>query len=410
MKKIAIFIADSNGCYPVPAVRGGAVSALVEHILKKCNEYEEYSVSVYTYYDEKAIESSKQYPNISFFWVKIPKFVKILDALVFKCFTILFPGKKSISFLSIISLFWYIGQCSRMLKKNQYDKIILENNVIISWIVKLSNYKGWYCYHLHNLPRTMAKADSVYKNCNAFYCVSNFMSRILCSENSPIIKLPAKKCKEFYNCIDTDHFKRCTDETQIQLYRDKYGVVDGDKVIVYVGRLSEEKGVDKLLEAVYLLKDRQIKILIVGALVYDTAIVDPYIMRLHKLSEDLKEQVVYAGYISQSELPIVYSISDIAILPSVWDEPAGLTMIEAMACGTPLITCASGGIPEYVGESAIVLNREDHLVENIAKNIRLLLENPQLRKEYAEKGMDRIRENFNLDKYYEEFKRVVETC
>jgi glycosyltransferase involved in cell wall biosynthesis len=66
----------------------------------------------------------------------------------------------------------------------------------------------------------------------------------------------------------------------------------------------------------------------------------------------------------------------------MWEEPAGLTMIEAMACGIPTITTCSGGIPEYVDDCAIVLERDERLVMNIAAQVDLLLADKDLYDKY----------------------------
>ena len=71
-----------------------------------------------------------------------------------------------------------------------------------------------------------------------------------------------------------------------------------------------------------------------------------------------------------------YSIADVVVLPSIWDEPAGMTILEAMACGKALITTNSGGIPEYVGEdNCIIVERNDNIVDKIAEKLNVMLEN-----------------------------------
>jgi hypothetical protein len=172
------------------------------------------------------------------------------------------------------------------------------------------------------------------------------------------------------------------------------------KVIIFVGRLSEEKGIDKLLEAVKLLNDIDVKVLIVGSLIMSANVVDSYQIRLHKLSEELCDKVIFTGYMAHNELPSLYSIADVAVLPSIWDEPAGLTMIEALACGTPLITTNSGGIPEYVSNYAVVLDRDDNLILNIAKEIEQAISCDVSANIAATKY---IKENFTSDLYLEKF-------
>ena len=80
--KIAIFIADSNGGYPVPAVKGGAVSTLVEHLVEKNNERQLAEMTVVSYYDKEAVEKAKKYPNIIFKWIRARWVLKHCLALI----------------------------------------------------------------------------------------------------------------------------------------------------------------------------------------------------------------------------------------------------------------------------------------------------------------------------------------
>ena len=63
-KNIALFVADSNGCYPVPASKGGAVSTLVELLVEGNNRNQLVDMTLVSYFDKKAFELSKRYPNV----------------------------------------------------------------------------------------------------------------------------------------------------------------------------------------------------------------------------------------------------------------------------------------------------------------------------------------------------------
>jgi hypothetical protein len=367
--KIGIFIADSNGRYPVPATKGGAVSTLVEHLVAENNKNKLVEMEIVSFYDKAAAEQAIKYSNISFRWIKSPAFVCLLDSVLFWIVRKFFKKKKAISYKSIFSLLYYILKAKKILSKANYDKVILENNAPLAWIIKLSKYKGQYFYHFHNVPRINAKCKEVFQGCESILCVSQYVANEIQKNDTPIGPISKEKIKILYNCIDTNLFHKITDENKLNDVRCRYGILPNQKVIVFVGRLSEEKGADKLLEAIKLLKDVDVKVLIVGSLIMSTNVVDAYQIRLHKLSEEMCDKVIFTGYISHNDLPVLYSIADVVVLPSMWDEPAGLTMIEALACGTQLITTNSGGIPEYVSNYAVALDRDNNLINNIAKQI-----------------------------------------
>ena len=183
----------------------------------------------------------------------------------------------------------------------------------------------------------------------------------------------------------------------------RFGIGRKDKVLVFVGRMSEEKGIDKMLRALDYVQYEHLKCLIVGSLIYNNDTEDEYQKEIHRLAEKHKDKVVFTGFISQQDLPDIYNLADIAVLPSMWDEPAGLTMIEALACGTPVITTRSGGIPEYVEGGAIVLERNDDLSKQIAANIEQLLTDRQLYIQYSDMGQERVKTSFSTNWYLEHF-------
>lgn len=372
--KVGIFIADSNGGYPVPAVKGGAVSTLVEHLINENNEKQLIDMEVISIYTKEAKEKSTSYPNVSFIWIKTPKLINYIDSIVFWFIRKLFPKKKAVSFKSLFSLIYYIYRAINIVDKGAYDKIVLENNIPLAWVIKKSNFKGDYYYHLHNIPRINAGCKEIFQNATAILCVSKYVAKQIQSEHNPIGPISTERTKILYNCIDTEHFRRVQNRNVIKKYRDKYSIKDNDKVIIFVGRLSKEKGIDKLLDALNDLNRNDVKLLVVGSLIYNVNIQDEYQILLREKAKKLGDNVIFTGYISQDKLPLYYSMSDIAVLPSMWDEPAGLTMIEAMACGLPVITTNSGGISEYVGKNGIIIEKDENVTKNIKESIEHILQ------------------------------------
>lgn len=403
--KVGIFLADSNGGYPVPAARGGAVPALVEHLVKENNDKQLFDMDIISIYDKKAEKMAKRYPNIHFIWVKPPKIISFFDKLCFDLIRTFFKKKKAVSYKSLFSLLYSIAASSRIIKKQHYDKVVIENNIPMAWAIRLSHYTGEYYYHFHNIPRINAKCKEVFQNATAILCVSRYVAKQIGMKDNPIGPIRKTKTRVLYNCIDTKLFTPLADEKKKQKIREKYGISKEDQVVCFVGRLSEEKGIDKVLEAVKQAQNPKIKVLIVGSYMHNINVKDEYQVKLHHLSESMKDQVIFTGYIDQNEIPTIYQIADVAILPSMWDEPAGLTMVEAMACGTPVITTASGGIPEYMKEHAIVLKRDENLVRNICQEMKHIFEVTDAEK--LENSVEYVRENFSTKTYLENFHHAI---
>lgn len=405
MQKVILFVADSNGCYPVPASKGGAVSTLVELLVEGNNKKQLIDMTVVSYYDKKAFELSKKYPHIHFVWVRIPWVVKMLDKIVYSLVSS-FTHIKTSSFKSLMSLMYYTFKSSLLIRCRRDDIVVLEHNIPMVWMIKLSHFNGRYFHHLHNIPRTSAKCKSGLGKCSDFLCISQYMAEDIVSSHNPIGPVPLYKVKLLFNCIDTSLFHPI-EPSKLTVSKDSFGISASSKILLFAGRITWEKGIDKILEALDFIQTANVELLVVGDMNMDAKEKSPYSQKLLEMSRKHEAKIHFTGYIAHNKLPELYNLTDIAILPSMWEEPAGLTMIEAMACGTPVITTRSGGIPEYVGDAAVVLDRDQNLSQNIAKNVDLLLGDKRIYNEYSLRGIKRIQSHFSSEDYIDKFVRLI---
>ena len=103
----------------------------------------------------------------------------------------------------------------------------------------------------------------------------------------------------------------------------------------------------------------------------------------------------------------LYAIADIAVLPSIWDDPAPLTIIESMAAGLPIITTNSGGIPEYAKNGcAVILKRDENMIYNLKNAIIDLLNHKEKRKKMSEISKENT-ETLTLNNYYFNFLKII---
>ena len=128
---------------------------------------------------------------------------------------------------------------------------------------------------------------------------------------------------------------------------------------------------------------------------------DKYFDLINKKVKPILSSVIFTGYVDHNRLPDFYNVADVTVLPSIWEEPAGLTMIEALSCGSPLITTNSGGIGEYVDHKAVVIERDANIRVNLAEQILNVIENKY---NYNEKDqVNYIKQNFSEKNYLEKF-------
>lgn len=151
----------------------------------------------------------------------------------------------------------------------------------------------------------------------------------------------------------------------------------------------------------------KIKLIVVGSAKFAENSATSYEKEVQKEVERLGNQVVFTGYIPNTELYRYYQIADIAVVPSIWDEPAGLVVIEAMAAGKVVITTGSGGIKEYINdEVAIFVNRGEMLSKEIADAIQYLKEHPEVRKT-MEKKANLLAQHYDMSQYLVNFENII---
>lgn len=128
--------------------------------------------------------------------------------------------------------------------------------------------------------------------------------------------------------------------------------VEGAITFVYAGRLTPDKGVHVLLRAFEQVRRSlpRSRLLVAGSSFFAGAPVTPYERQLRELAAPLADAVHFAGFLSPAELAQMYAHADAVVVPSIWAEPSGLVVLEAMACGTCVLASRVGGIPELVDD------------------------------------------------------------
>jgi glycosyltransferase involved in cell wall biosynthesis len=177
---------------------------------------------------------------------------------------------------------------------------------------------------------------------------------------------------------------------------------------LYSGRVNRAKGIDLLLRTfINLPKSLNVKLLIIGSSIYGRTLEDSFLEKLKGIANIKKEDVVFTGYINYDDVPMFHAISDIAVIPSMYNEAAGLVVIEAMSSGLPIIATDSGGIPELVSEDcSFIIRRSEHFVEDLEKSLEVLIRDKELRKSMGNNSYKRSI-LFGKDEYCNNFNKLL---
>jgi len=158
----------------------------------------------------------------------------------------------------------------------------------------------------------------------------------------------------------------------------------GTFVVGFAGRLVGEKGVDLLLEAVAGLEGVRVEVLGSG----------PLRARLERLAEGLGlgDRTTFRGTLPSPQMPAFYHHLDALVLPSRsrpnWVEQFGRVLVEAMACGVPVVGSDCGEIPHVIGDAGLVFPEGD--VDGLRAHLARLRDDPALRADLARRGRERV--------------------
>jgi rhamnosyl/mannosyltransferase len=207
-------------------------------------------------------------------------------------------------------------------------------------------------------------------------------------ETSRFLRPFASKCTVIHHGIDLQRFT-LTPETQQRAaeIRRQYG---DQPLVLAVGKLRHYKGFDVLIEAI---KQVQARALIVGDGPMGPA------WRQKAVEEHVADQVVFAGRVSEEEKIALYHAADILAFPSTnRAETWGITQIEAMACGLPVVCTELGTGTSYVnrdGVTGLVVPPCD--AQALAAALQRLIADPMLRTQMGEAGRRRAQNEFSQE-------------
>jgi len=229
-----------------------------------------------------------------------------------------------------------------------FDLIVVHNEPnILLFIQKQPNQK--LILHMHNEHLGIKAFRCLYKRAllkvDKIICVSDYIRR------KAVEAFPeyADKFCVVFNSTDPEVFKPYG---KISLGELK-GLVEFKadcKYLLYVGRLTPLKGVHILIKAFakVLQKNPSLRLIITGSSFFEGASITPYEEHLIDIATPVKDKIIFTGFLPHEKLKFLYSQVNAIVLPSIWQDPCPLVVLEAMSSGTCLIASRVGGIPEVV--------------------------------------------------------------
>jgi len=302
-------------------------------------------------------------------------------------------------------IFSPVGMYSQVKKKiNNFDIIhIQEYYTIITFIGgKLS--KKYNKKYLVSIRGALSDVPMQSKN-NLKKIFNFFLKKFLFSADAITVQTEneRKDCRKhnlknlriIRNGIDTEMFKKIPPRS---IFRKKYEIKPDENVLLFVGRINKIKGLKYLIEALSRLKDRKIRLFIIGP-------DDNYLGELKTYIDkfNLNNINIIKGLYGAEKLEALAG-SDIFVLPSIYDCSPN-SMLEACASGLPIITTTENGLHKIISDGAgILINSKDS--KALSSAIIKLITDPQLMKKMGAKGSKIVFDKYSWNKVTDELEKL----
>lgn len=391
----------SSGLVPVPPVRGGAVEEYVYQLSRHLRRFGVDAVVIDANYDDnKLVYEELNGAQI----VRIPT-------------TKPFIGFKE----RIIKEFLFGRAASRYISREGFD-IIHANTTWTGSALALHKSIGkfkcrGFVYTCHNPLWPENKVHSGEKIVRLVEGYTMKMADIVIALNKTMYRTLTEKAKIdprkmiiVPNGVDTEFFRPGLKDEQIL---DRYGLEE-QSYILFVGRVSPEKGVHILLRAFkQIVNDvpKNFKLVIAGPLTsaFNSTQVSNYAKAVMSYAkEKLGERVVFTGAIDRNSLRILYSNAYCFVLPSL-AEAFPMVLLEAMASGAPTIGSTAGGIPDIIidGVNGLLFRKGDW--RDLANELLILIQDRGFRDKLSHNARKYVEENFSWSTVAMKIKEVYDS-
>jgi len=242
----------------------------------------------------------------------------------------------------------------------------------------------------HTYTKTIGK--SVLTRCDA----AIFLYEALAHQAESLHVLP-HKIKVIPNGVDTELFSNLDQAESRRIL----GIDSNEKVILSISRLVPVKGIETLIDVTRKLLQNgvAVKTYVVGG--------GPYRRSYEKKAADLKDAFVFVGNVPYRDIPVLLSACDVFLLASL-SEGLPTVVLEAGACGKPVVASNVGGVPDIIthGESGFLVNPQDR--NGFFTYVKMLLEDESLAKKIASKLNNHVLEHFSWEKIVKKYEKIYE--
>jgi glycosyltransferase involved in cell wall biosynthesis len=271
-----------------------------------------------------------------------------------------------------------------MLKRLEIDLCHFTNGVAPAWlptpnIITIHDMTLWLYPQFHYYRRIAAMKPLIpiaARRASAVIAVSENTKRDI----ETILGIPPEKIHVIYEAA-APHFRPVTNRAELEEVRRQLNLPS--RFVLYVGNVEPRKNLERLIRAIARINPRHSSptaLVIVGSLAWGHQSVLKTIE-----AEGVSDRVIFLGYVDEQHLAALYSLCEVFAYPSHY-EGFGLPVLEAMACGAPVVTTNQGSLSEVAGEAAAFVTPDS--VDHIADTLCDVLTIPSMRQSLIERGFE----------------------
>lgn len=297
----------------------------------------------------------------------------------------------------------YMEEVARSLKEHVYDVVHVFNRPVNVITYKEASPKSRFVVSLHNeMFETSKITDKEAQLCLKYVYKITTVSKYIKKTVTDRIPEAESKTEPIYSGFDPDRYypiwtargSRVREQLRYQ-----YGV-SNKKVILFVGRLSIKKGPHLLIQSMSRVLEQHpdAVLVIVGGKWFSDNAVDSYVKWLHRLAEPYRNRVIFTKFIPANEIQNYFSMADVFVCSSQWQEPLARVHYEAMAAGVPVITTDRGGNAEVISHKVNGYIVKDYTsASSFADAINYMLTNKKEASAMAVKGRQLVDSKYTFE-------------
>ena len=180
-------------------------------------------------------------------------------------------------------------------------------------------------------------------------------------------------------------FNDSIDPNHIEEFKHKYNISNDEKVLLWAGRLSKEKGADQVERVLMRLVDNNIKVklLLAGGDIFNNL--------------KLQDYIISPGWLNEEQMRVVFDISDLVLVPSIYPDPFPTVVLEAMQSGTPVISTCFGGASEAVSNNVTGIVINPFNIDIFFKSVKKIISNEKIYKSMSIESQKKFNKFFSID-------------